>query len=100
KASYRETLTRYALKVRLYAVAGAGSICVRAYGHQDAAPVRSSCDSEAQVIGQASKGDPAQILFAISGDIGTCYKVALTSGGKTLQGYLPAKSLSGIESFE
>jgi len=100
KASYRETLTRYALKVRLYAVAGAGSICVRAYGHQDAAPVRSSCDSEAQVIGQASKGDPAQILFAISGDIGTCYKVALTSGGKALQGYLPAKSLSGIESFE
>ncbi len=68
--------------------------------NQDAAPVRSSCDSEAQVIGQASKGDTAQILFAISGDIGTCYKVALTSGGKTLQGYLPAKSLSGIESFE
>jgi hypothetical protein len=68
--------------------------------NQDAAPVRSSCDSEAQVIGQASKGDPAQILFAISGDIGTCYKVALTSGGKALQGHLPAKSLSGIESFE
>ena len=68
--------------------------------NQDAAPVRSSCDSEAQVIGQASKGDPAQILFAISGDIGTCYKVALTSGGKALQGYLPAKALSGIETFE
>lgn len=68
--------------------------------NQDAAPVRSSCDSEAQVIGQASKGDPAQILFAISGDIGTCYKVALTSGGKSLQGYLPAKSLSGIDTFE
>ena len=68
--------------------------------NQDAAPLRSSCDSEAQVIGQASKGDPARILFAISGDIGTCYKVALTSGGKTVQGYLPAKALSGIETFE
>ena len=68
--------------------------------NQDAAPLRSSCDSEAQVIGQASKGDPARILFAISGDIGTCYKVSLTSGGKTVQGYLPAKALSGIETFE
>lgn len=68
--------------------------------NQDAAPVRSSCDSDAQVIGQAAKGDAAQILFAISGDIGTCYKVALTTGGKTVQGYLPAKSLSNLESFE
>ena len=68
--------------------------------NQDAAPIRSSCDSEAQVIGQAAKGDAAQILFAISGDIGTCYKVSLTTGGKPIQGYLPAKVLSGIESFE
>ena len=69
--------------------------------NQDAAPVRSSCDSEARVIGQASKGDAARILFAISGDIGTCYKVALTaSGGRTLEGYLPAKALSGIDTFE
>jgi hypothetical protein len=68
--------------------------------NQDSTPLRSSCDSEAQVIGQASKGDPAQILFAISGDIGTCYKVSLSSSGKTLQGYLPAQALSGIESFE
>ncbi len=68
--------------------------------NQDAAPLRSSCDSEAQIIGQAAKGDPAQILFAISGDIGTCYKVALTTGGKTVQGYLPAKALSGLETFE
>ena len=52
------------------------------------------------MIAQASKGDPAQILFAISGDIGTCYKVSLTRDGKTVQGYLPARSLSGIESFE
>ncbi|MSQ69655.1 MAG: hypothetical protein EXR83_16000 [Gammaproteobacteria bacterium] len=68
--------------------------------NQDAAPIRSSCDSEAQVIGQAAKGDAAQILFAISGDIGTCYKVSLTTGGKSMQGYLPAKVLSGIDSFE
>jgi tetratricopeptide (TPR) repeat protein len=68
--------------------------------NQDAAPLRSSCDSEAQVIGKAAKGDAAQILFAISGDIGTCYKVALISGGKTVQGYLPAKALSDIESFD
>ena len=68
--------------------------------NQDAAPLRSSCDSEAQVIGQAAKGDPAQILFAISGDIGTCYKVVLTNGGKAIQGYLPAKALSGLETFE
>ena len=69
--------------------------------NQDAAAVRSSCDSEARVIGQAAKGDAARILFAISGDIGTCYKVALTgNGGKTLEGYLPAKALSGIDTFE
>lgn len=68
--------------------------------NQDSAPLRSSCDSEAQLIGQAVKGETAQILFAISGDIGTCYKVSLNSGGKAIQGYLPAKALSGIESFE
>lgn len=68
--------------------------------NQDTAPLRSSCDSDARVVGQAAKGDAAQILFAISGDIGTCYKVSLTRDGQTVQGYLPAKALSGIETFE
>lgn len=68
--------------------------------NQDAAPVRSSCDSEAQVIGKATRGEAARILFAISGDIGTCYKVALTVAGKEVQGYLPSAALSGIDTFE
>lgn len=71
--------------------------------NQDAAPVRSSCDSEAQVIAKAAKGEAARILFAISGDIGTCYKVELgpaAAGGKAVQGYLAAAALSGIDSFE
>jgi len=70
--------------------------------NQDAAPARSSCDSEAQVIAKAAKGEAARILFAISGEIGTCYKVELANagGGKAIHGYLPAAALSGIDSFE
>lgn len=83
------------LALALFAPAAAAHLV-----NQDAAPVRSSCDSEAQVIGKAARGEAAQILFAISGDIGTCYKVALVVDGKQVQGYLPSAALSGIDTFE
>ncbi|MBI5086100.1 MAG: hypothetical protein HZB13_16055 [Acidobacteria bacterium] len=60
------------------------------------APLRDACSADAAVVARLDGGAPLRILFAMSGDIGTCYKVS--SGGST--GYLPAYGITGLEDFE
>jgi hypothetical protein len=63
------------------------------------APLRAGCDISDAVVAQAPAGSAAEILFAMSGATETCYKVAVKSGDKTLDGFLPASALKGIEEF-
>ncbi len=60
------------------------------------AELRASCNADAESLGRLEGRSPARVLFAISGELGQCVKVA--SGGRA--GYLLAGELDGLSSFE
>jgi hypothetical protein len=63
------------------------------------APLRAGCDASDEVIARAPAGSPAEIRFAMSGTSETCYKISVRLGEKSVEGYVPASSLSGLEEF-
>jgi hypothetical protein len=65
---------------------------------QDAV-LRAGCEASDEVVARAPAGSPAQIRFAMTGPLETCYKVTVEASGKTLEGYLPASALKGVEEF-
>ena len=67
---------------------------------EDRSALRASCGGSADVVSQVQRGDPVEIRFALSGDLGTCYKVSVATGGKTVEGYLPANAITKMEAFE
>jgi len=67
---------------------------------QDQAPLRSGCEARDEVVAALPAGSPIEIRFAMTGDTETCYKVTATVNGKSLQGYLPASALGGLEEFD
>lgn len=70
----------------------ADSPAVRAGG----AELRASCNADAKVMGRLEGGAPARVVFAISGELGQCFKVE--SGGRS--GYVLAGELTGLAAFE
>jgi hypothetical protein len=66
----------------------------------DEYPLRAGCDAGDRVIATLHAGDPVEIRFALAGSGGGCYKVNVVSDGQTLQGYVSADGISGIEEFE
>jgi hypothetical protein len=66
---------------------------------QDQAQIRSGCESGDSVIGTAPSGSPAEIRFSMSGSRETCYKVLVTVGTRSIEGYLPASALDGLGTF-
>ncbi|MBK5290386.1 MAG: hypothetical protein JJE04_01665 [Acidobacteriia bacterium] len=62
--------------------------------------LRSGCDPEDTPLATVSRGDAVEIRFALAGGSGACYNVSVDSGGKTLQGYLNSKAITGIDEFE
>src|ERR1700733_9466628 len=67
---------------------------------QDQAPLRDSCDADAQVIAKLTAGSDVTIGFALSGQGSACYKITATVDGKDLHGYVAASALEGLDSFE
>jgi hypothetical protein len=63
------------------------------------APLRAGCQSSDEVVAHVPAGSPAEVRFAMSGTTETCYKVSIQVGGKTLDGYVPASALEGLEEF-
>ena len=66
----------------------------------DQYPLRAGCSAEDRVIAHLGKGDRVEIRFALAGESGTCYKVTVHSGDKTLQGYVSAEAIADVEEFE
>jgi hypothetical protein len=69
-----------------------GSPAVRDGG----AALRSSCAADAEQVVRLEAGSALKVRFAISGEIGTCYKVE--SDGKS--GYLLATEITGLDAYE
>ena len=58
------------------------------------APLRSGCETDDHVIGQAKAGMAAEIRFALAAS--ACYKISTEAG----TGYVRASDLDGLETFE
>lgn len=62
--------------------------------------LRSGCFGDAPVLLSLPSGAPVTIRYSISGETEPCYKVSVNIEGKTREGYLPAKALTGLEEFD
>lgn len=62
--------------------------------------LRSGCSSDASAVSALPVGTPVTIRYSISGESQPCYKVSVELAGKTLEGYLPASTIGGLEDFD
>jgi len=67
---------------------------------KDTAVLRSGCDAADDSIVTLAPGEPLTIRFRLAGEATPCYKVAAQANGKTVEGYLPGSSITGLENFE
>lgn len=67
---------------------------------QDQTPLKNGCDADADVLAMLPAGAPLTIRFALAGQSVPCYKVAAETGGKTIEGYLPAAAMDGVDQFD
>jgi tetratricopeptide (TPR) repeat protein len=67
---------------------------------QPATPLRDGCSADSDVLATLDAGEPVKIRYALVGESVPCYKVAIEIGGKTLEGFLPASAIAGLDEFE
>jgi hypothetical protein len=67
---------------------------------QPSTPLRDGCSSDADVVATLDAGSPITIKYALAGESIPCYKVTVQSGGKTLDGFMPASAIAGLDEFE
>ncbi len=67
---------------------------------QPSTPLRGGCSPDSDVIATLSAGAPVKIGYALAGEAVPCYKVTVETGGKTLDGFLPAAAIAGLDEFE
>src|SRR5258707_10883231 len=66
----------------------------------DRTPLRKGCYSDSEVLATLPQGVEVAIRYALSGESVPCYKVAVDVAGKTVEGYLAADKLKGLEEFD
>ncbi len=64
-----------------------------------AEPLRSGCSATDKTIASVDSMDRMEVLLALSGDQGTCYKVRVAKSGQTLTGYVRSGRLPAVEAF-
>lgn len=67
---------------------------------QDQTPLKNGCDPDADLIATLPARAPLTIRFSLSGQSVPCYKVSATANGKTIEGYLPAAAIDGVDAFD
>jgi hypothetical protein len=67
---------------------------------QASTPLRDGCSADADVVATLDAGAPVKIRYALAGESVPCYKVAVDLGGKTLEGFMPASAIAGLDEFE
>jgi hypothetical protein len=67
---------------------------------QPATPLRDGCSADADVVATLDAGSPVIIRYSLAGESVPCYKVAIAVGGKTVEGYMPASAIAGLDEFE
>lgn len=64
------------------------------------AQLRSGCYSDSEPVATLEAGVAVTIRYSLAGAETACYKVAVDSGGKIIEGYLLATSINGLEDFD
>jgi hypothetical protein len=67
---------------------------------QPSTPLRDGCSADADILATLDAGAPVKIRYALAGESTPCYKVTVETGGKTLEGFLPASAIAGLDEFE
>ena len=67
---------------------------------QPATPLRDGCSADSDVVATLDVGAPVKIRYLLAGESVPCYKVGVETGGKTLEGFLPASAIAGLDEFE
>jgi hypothetical protein len=67
---------------------------------QPSTPLRDGCSTDAEVVATLDAGAPVKIHYALSGESVPCYKVTVEAAGKTLEGFMPASAIAGLDEFE
>lgn len=67
---------------------------------QAATPLRDGCSVDSDTLASLDAGAPVKIRYALAGESILCYKVTVETRGKTLDGFLPASAISGLDEFE
>ncbi len=67
---------------------------------QPSTPLRDGCSADSDVLANLDAGAPVKIRYALAGESVPCYKVAVETAGKTLEGFLPASAIAGLDEFE
>jgi hypothetical protein len=63
-------------------------------------PLRSGCSPDDEQVALVGAADQIEVIGALAGDRGTCYKVAVTQNGERLLGYVLGAGLPAIAAFE
>jgi len=67
---------------------------------QPGTPLRDGCSADADVVATLNAGIPVHIRYSLAGETVPCYKVTVDIEGKTLDGYMPASAIAGLDEFE
>jgi hypothetical protein len=66
---------------------------------QDNSVLRAGCDPDTTPVASLPAGVPLKLRYVLMGET-PCYKVMAEVGGKQLEGYLPAASIDGLDTFD
>jgi hypothetical protein len=67
---------------------------------EDRTPLRTGCSADDDVVATLPAGATLTIRFALAGESIPCYKIAVQSDGKMVEGYLPAVAIDGLDDFD
>lgn len=62
--------------------------------------LRDGCGADSDAIAALPAGAPVTIRYAIAGEAIPCYKVTVQVGGRSIDGYLAASALDGLDQFD
>jgi hypothetical protein len=66
----------------------------------DGTALRTGCSADSDVVAKVPAGAAVKIKFSMAGEATPCYKVSVAVGDKSVDGYLSAAAIEGLESFD
>jgi len=88
------------MKTLVALVFAASMVYCAAVVKDDRTPLRAGCYSDSKLVTTLPQGATVTIRYALSGESVPCYKVSIEVAGQTVEGYLAADKLLGLDEFD